>query len=310
MNNWFQTDECLEFYRSLSFVEPFDIKVERDGEVKGRIVGYIQKDGGAVKRFLSRRAIINGGPAFAEDITGDEIKTLLGSCQEALKGKAIYVESRNFEDYGKYKDVLAEYGWDYEPHYNFHIDTSSTETAEANLGKSRKRDVRTSLRDGATAVLATSLEEVHEFYTVLEKLYRTKVKTPLFPIEFFEKLFASPWGRIMLVKYQGQVIGGTVLACGEDTVYEWFACGEDGVYKNIFPSTLATWSGICHAAENGFARFDMMGAGAPGDGGYGVRDFKAKFGGELVEHGRFKLILNKPLYMIGVLGVKLLKKLK
>lgn len=32
----------------------------------------------------------------------------------------------------------------------------------------------------------------------------------------------------------------------------------------------------------------MMGAGVPNDGGYGVRDFKAKFGGELVEYGRFK----------------------
>ena len=52
----------------------------------------------------------------------------------------------------------------------------------------------------------------------------------------------------------------------------------------------------------------MMGAGAPGDGGYGVREFKAKFGGELVEYGRFKYICNKPLYAIGKLGVKLMKR--
>lgn len=64
-----------------------------------------------------------------------------------------------------------------------------------------------------------------------------------------------------------------------------------------------------YAAEHGYVRFDMMGAGAPSDGGYGVRDFKAKFGGQLVEHGRFKYILNKPLYKLGTIGVQLIRKL-
>ena len=52
----------------------------------------------------------------------------------------------------------------------------------------------------------------------------------------------------------------------------------------------------------------MMGAGAPGDGGYGVRDFKAKFGGELVEYGRFRYVANKPLYTLGKWAVNLMKK--
>ena len=52
----------------------------------------------------------------------------------------------------------------------------------------------------------------------------------------------------------------------------------------------------------------MMGAGSPGDGGYGVRDFKAKFGGELVEYGRFRYVANKPLYALGKWAVNLMKK--
>ena len=50
-----------------------------------------------------------------------------------------------------------------------------------------------------------------------------------------------------------------------------------------------------------------MGAGKPNES-YGVRDFKAKFGGQLVEHGRFLLILNHVLYQIGKIGVSLMKK--
>ena len=59
---------------------------------------------------------------------------------------------------------------------------------------------------------------------------------------------------------------------------------------------------------DGFSVFDMMGAGKP-DEDYGVRDFKARFGGKLVEEGRFVHIAHPLLYKIGKWGVKLLKKI-
>ena len=310
LDNWFQTEECYNFYKSLSFLEAFKYEVIRDGEVKGRIVGYIQKDGGPLKQFFSRRAIVNGGPMLARDITDDEVETLLNECRYKLKGKAIYIETRNFEDYSNHKSVFGQCGWKYEPHYDFHIDTSSLKIVESNLGKSRKRDIRTSLRDGATYGRAVSLNEVKELYQILEILYQMKVKTPLFPYEFFEKLYNTPCGKVFVVRFGGKIVGGTVCVFGKDTVYEWFACGENGIGKSIFPSTLSTYAGISYAAGQGYKRFDMMGAGAPGDGGYGVRDFKAKFGGKLVEYGRFKCVLNPLLYRIGMLGVKILKGIK
>ena len=94
----------------------------------------------------------------------------------------------------------------------------------------------------------------------------------------------------------------------QNAAYEWFVCGQDGMYKHIYPSTMATYYAIKFASEKGLKYFDMMGAGAPGDGGYGVREFKMKFGGELVEYGRYKHICNPLLYKIGTLGVKLLKR--
>ena len=51
----------------------------------------------------------------------------------------------------------------------------------------------------------------------------------------------------------------------------------------------------------------VMGAGKP-NVPYGVRDFKAEFGGQLVEHGRFLHICQPFLYRIGTLGVRLLKQ--
>lgn len=310
MKSIFQQPEFYKFLESTGFFEPFRYFVERDGKEVGVIQGFIQKDGGLFKQFLSRRAIINGGPWLAEDITVDEVEKLLKKCIEGLKKKAIYIETRNYIDFSNYKHIFEKTGFVYEPHYDFIVDTSSVEVMESNMGKSRKRDVNASIKQGVTIVDNPIEAEVTEFYAILEELYRKKVKTPLFSKDFFLKLWSAPFSKFILVKFQDKIIGGTVCICDDEAVYEWFACGKDGVYKNVFPSTVATYYGIRFAADNSFRKFDMMGAGAPGDGGYGVREFKAKFGGELVEYGRFKYICNKSLYTFGEFGVTLLKKLK
>jgi len=309
MKDLFQSQEYLDFLRNTHLLEPFDFSVQREDRIVGYMRGYIQQDGGKMKRFLSRRAIVNAGPYLAEDITREEVKELLQKCILELKKKVIYIETRNFKDYSAFRTAFEKAGFQYEPHYDFIIDTKDVETVEAHMGKSRKRDVRLSLKSGASIVDDPTREEVIAFYGVLKELYQTKVKTPLFPLSFFETLFSTSFSKFILVRYENEIVGGTVCVYDEETVYEWFACGKDGVFKNVFPSTMATYYGIMFAAENGFKRFDMMGAGAPGDGGYGVREFKAKFGGELVEYGRFRYVANKPLYSLGKLAVGLMKKL-
>ena len=310
MKRIFQSSEYLDFLADTGFLEPFSFSVSIGPRIDGFLAGYIQKDGRLLKKFFSRRAIINGGPLISASMSSESIKELLAQCIQGLKGKAIFIEIRNFEDYTKYRQVFEACNFIYEPHYDFIINTESVEVAEMNLGKSRKRDIKYSLNNGATVIYNPTIEQINSFYSILSNLYKTKVKTPLFPIDFFLKLNQVPFSQFILIELFGEIIGGTVCIFDDETVYEWFACGKDGIYKNVFPSTLATWSGIKFAAETGHKRFDMMGAGAPGDGGYGVRDFKAKFGGELVEYGRFKYICNKPLYLIGTLGVKLLKRVK
>lgn len=308
---WFQSPEAYDFFASQpELFKPFAFGLENDGVLRGICCGYITVEKSALKQMMTKRAIIVGGSALADICGEEEVVMLMSAVRKQLKSEAIYIESRNFNDYSKWKAAFSKAGFEYVPHLNFHVDTSSVEVVETNLGKSRKRDIRTSLRDGATVIEKPTLEQVREYYTILEHLYKTRVKTPLFPFSFFEKLWQHKDGRFILVALNNEIIGGTVCVEQEGKcLYEWFACGRDGDRKTIFPSTLATYSGIRYAAEHNCPRFDMMGAGKP-DEAYGVRDFKAKFGGKEVEHGRFLCITKPLLYIIGVLGVKILKRLK
>lgn len=333
---WFQTPEAYSLYASMpELFRPFVMAVEGVSELsnertlRGVCVGYVTMEKNAVKQFFTRRTIIIGGPALADDCTNEEVETLMNAVRQRLQIEGcrlkisrgpIYIETRNFNDYSPWREAFEKTGFVYQPHLNFHINTSSIDVVEANLGKSRKRDIKTTIREGVSIVEISQLglqvsnlereKLVHEYYLLLKKLYDAKIKTPLFPEPFFQSLAKHPDGRILLTMYNGRVIGGTV--CVEQTnkcVYEWFVCGEDGIYNHIFPSSYATYAGICYAAEHHCPRFDMMGAGKP-DEVYGVRDFKARFGGKEVEYGRFLCVTKPLLYRLGVIGVKLLKKLK
>lgn len=142
------------------------------------------KDGGKLKQYFSRRAIVTGGALLADDISDKALSALLTYCRNKLNKKAIYIEFRNFKDYSLYRDVFRENDFEYIPHLNFHIDCSSEEVIQKNLHSSKKRDIKAGFRKGAILVDSPSLDEVREYYRILVDLYRNKVKTPLFPFDF------------------------------------------------------------------------------------------------------------------------------
>lgn len=315
---WFQSPEAYEFYASLPEVmEPFVLGVQnteyRVQTLRGVCVGYVTKERNKLKHFFTRRAIILGGPVLSEDASLEEVEAFMRAVKGyglQVTGKPIYIETRNFEDYSQWREAFEAAGFEYKRHLNFHVDPMVNR-----LSENRRRQIK---KSDAVCELAQSETEVKEWYQVLERLYKTKVKTPLWPEEFFLEAYRQGIGKFLLVKHEGKVIGGTMVVVrklgnervselGKGCVYEWFECGMNAEYKEQYPSVMATWAGIQYAKKHGCARYDMMGAGEPGVP-YGVRDFKAEFGGMMVEHGRFLCICHPLLYRIGVRGVQFLKR--
>lgn len=305
--SFFQTPECYHFYASLSFLKPFVYAVSENNKLVGVMCGYIIADGNIAKQFFSRRAIVPGGLLLHADISFTALKSLLNEATTQLKRKAIYLEIRNYNDYSAFRPIIEAAGFVYNAHLNFHVATPDVESALKKLNVTKRRDVKLSRNEGADWIESKDPDDVKEYYEILHDLYINKVKTPLFPREFFEKLVQLENGKLFVIKYKNKVIGGSVcVALPGVALYEWFVCGLDGQIKNIFPSTIATYAAIEYAAGNGFQRFDMMGAGKP-DEAYGVREFKSKFGGTLLEQGRFLFVFKPGLFNLGKWIVKKMK---
>lgn len=331
---WFQTQEAYQFYAALpNEMTPFAYAVAEDSSLpnspiasspyrlKALCVGYITRESNPLKQFFTRRAIIIGGPLLAEDISETALAELLNAVSqfkvEGLKFKGrenstteitastpIYIESRNFHDYSNWKDVFEKSCFAYQPHYDIHVACNASHT----MSEQRRRQVKKAISNGAEICEAQAEQEIRDWYKILHQLYREKVRTPLFSEEFFLEFFREGWGKYLLVKYEGKVIGGMMCPILDGrAIYEWYVCGLDEDYREQYPSVMATYAAIEYAKANGIPIFDFMGAGKP-DENYGVRDFKKEFGGEVVEYGRFLCIRKPLLYAIGKMGVKWLKR--
>lgn len=301
---WFQTPEAYNFYESVhNEMTPFAYGVERRGELCAVCVGYITKEKNIIKQFFTRRAIIIGGPVIADNAEEQDVEQLLRAMIVALTSQAIYIETRNFNDYSKWKNVFKECGFSYQPHLNVQV---TCDAAHA-MSEQRRRQVKKAISNAATICEAQTEQEIRDWYSILQHLYRKKVRTPLFSEEFFLEFYRKKIGKYLLVKYEDKVIGGMMCPVLEGkAIYEWYICGLDEEYHEQYPSVMATYAAIEYAKKHHIPLFDFMGAGKPNEA-YGVRDFKMEFGGESVEYGRFLFVGKQILYRIGKLAVQWLK---
>ena len=314
---WFQTLEAYQFYAAnKQEMTPFACGVEREGELRAVCVGYVTKERSRIKQFYTRRAIIIGGPLIADSANEEDVARMLHTIRQpevlitvstfclTWRNLPIYIEFRNFHDYSRWKEVFKAFGFSYQQHLNIQVACNETHT----MSEQRRRQVKKAISNGATICEAQSEQEIRDWYQILQQLYREKVRTPLFFVEFFVEFYRKGWGKYLLVKHEGKVIGGMMCPILEGrAIYEWYVCGLDEDYREQYPSVMATYAAIEYAKEHGLPLFDFMGAGKP-NADYGVRDFKKEFGGEVVEHGRFLCVRKPILYAIGKLGVKWLKR--
>ncbi|MCR5444439.1 MAG: peptidoglycan bridge formation glycyltransferase FemA/FemB family protein [Bacteroidales bacterium] len=305
----FQTPAMYDFYQSLQLYTTSIYAIEEAGMLKGVVLCLIQKEGRGIKGRLTSRAIINGGPLLDSSISPKALQTLLNATIEHLSHRCIYIETRNLNDYSPWRDTFEQCGFSYESHYNFHIDTSDPSLADKRIDKSRRRRIRRATEAGAT--ISQDTAHLPVFYNILSDLYRTKIHKPLPPYTLFERLASTSFSHyFFILDPQGEVIGGQlILTLDHQVAYAWYCCGLDHEYHDLYPSIMANYAAIRYATDNRFVRYDMMGAGKPGED-YGVREFKAQFGGALVEHGRFLHVNNKPLFFAGKVALKLLGTIK
>ena len=264
-------------------------------------------------RPLTTRAVAYGSVLYTSGAEGQAaLALLLRTYTREVHGALLFTELRNLSDLSGVKSILQEHGFMYEDHLNYLIDLKrSPEAILQSIGSRTRKHIRRGLRRGEVTIEeAKERRQVAVCYGLLRQSYR-KARVPLADRSLFEAAFDLLYPKRM-VRFTLARVGQTPVAVSvellyKDVMYGWYG-GVDRAYGSYVPNELLTWHILQWGAENGYRLYDFGGAGRT-DEEYGVRDFKAKFGGELVSFGRNTCVHARLLLRLSELGYSVYRRL-
>ncbi len=310
LGNIFQTYEMFDIYKKTEKFEPIFIAVLDDkNEIAGSLLAVIQKEHSGFKGIFSARTIVWGGPLIKNNNT-EILDYILKEFKRRVMGKSIYSQFRNLWNWNAdAKGIFSKNGFIFEDHLDIIIDLNKT---EEQLWSNFSRDRKKSIKKSETFLHVEELNMEKNFdaiYSLIKKVYN-RIKLPLPSSVFFynsmtilNKNYLKAFGAYK----ESSLVGVRLVLCYKSMIYDWYAAADDN-YLEYRPNDILPWSAIKWGVINKYEVFDFGGAGKPNIP-YGVREYKLKFGGNLVNYGRFELIHKPGLYRFGKYSLQFYKRI-
>jgi CelD/BcsL family acetyltransferase involved in cellulose biosynthesis len=288
--NIFHTPEMFDvFARTKEFKPSLWASVGDDGRVLALLLPAQVTVLSGPLRYLTTRAVAYGSVLCAPGPEGQAaLAVLLQTYNRAVKGSVLFTELRNLSDLSDWQPALNAQGYCYEEHLNFLIDlTRPQDKLWKNIRSNARRNIQKAQKEG---VLIEEIDDPNRLpvaYALLRAVYK-RIQVPLPDISLFQAAFEilrpRDMLRILIAKVNGADIGALTLLVSNGMMTYWYT-GTLREYASYRANDLLVWRALELGIQMGCHTFDFGGGGRP-DEEYGVRDFKAKFGGELVNYGR------------------------
>lgn len=309
--NIFQSPEMVRVFEQTKNYEPITTFAFENNEIKGILVGVIQKEFKGIIGYISSRCIIFGGP-IVKDNNPDIIKELLEQHSRLTKKKAIYSQIRNLKERKKDIEIFDKSGYFYEPHLNIHVNLKQGfDSVKQGFHKSKLRNYIKSINKGVRIRQLQSLQEIESSYEILKETYnRIKLPVPGFGHfkAIFEYLQPNNFAYCIGMFFNEKLIGFRIALTYKNIIHDYYA-GNLENHSNKYPNDVLVIELLKWGCSGNFEFFDFGGAGKPNIP-YGVRDFKLKFSRNLFEPGRYQKIHRPVLFKFAKTGFEIWKSLK
>lgn len=307
----FHTPEMFKvFERTKGFAPELWAVVDADGQIYSLFLPTKNNILSGVLQYVSTRAVAYGSILCAPGPHADDALLLLLNAYNKNKNILLFTELRNQSDNQDFQNCLNEQGFIFENHLNFLIDlTKPIDEVWRNVRSSARRNVKKAEKSNVIIEEIEDAEDLTEAYQILKKVY-SRIQGSLPDKTLFEAGFdiLRPIGmmKILLAKLDGVSVGTLTLLMYKGTITYWYT-GTLHEFASYRVSDYLAWHAIKYGIEGDFTTFDFGGGGKP-DEQYGVRDFKAKYGGELVNYGRNTKIHSPIRFQVSRYGYKVVRK--
>ena len=314
--NIFQSPHLAQVFEKAKGVEPIALAVvdEKSGKIYASLLAYVIKYTNIFGSFTSR-ARIRGGPLFLDTEEGFlAAKILLKYYEHVVRKKALYTDIWNLKDIRNLTASIPirDGGYVYEDLLNFLIDLNkSKEELWVQLKRDRKRGIKKAKELNIMIEECTKKDEIPICYDLLRETYKN-AKIPLADISLFESAFdilvPIHEAIFLFAKYENKYIATQVALVYKDTIHAWFT-GANREYLSYHPGDLLIWHLLEWGSENGYKTFDFGGGGTPTKN-VNIREYKARFGSEFFNYGRYKKIHSPIKMKIAEKGFEVWRRIK
>ena len=312
--NIFLTPEMYQVFQQTRYYTPEVWAVQdRDHTIVALMMPVVISLGDRFLSWLTSRAVAYGGIAYLPSCKEASLSVLVQAYGRARHFPALFTEIRHLSDATDIQPILQCYGFQYEDHLNFLIPLDRPpEVIFQRFKKRVRKQIRRSLREGQVTVEeVVDRSQLPTWYALLRKTYEA-AQVPLAPFSLFEAIFEilvpKEMAKFFVAKVGEAWASVSLELLYRDVIYGWYG-GTDRAFARYYPTELLLWHIFQWGATHNYRSYDFGGAGRPGEP-YGVRDFKAKFGGTLVCFGRNPLVHSPHRLFLSRQGYFLYRKLK
>lgn len=307
LGNIFQLPCMYDLHLSVPGYAPGVIGlIGEDEEIAGLLSYNVIMEPGW-KKNISGRSIITGGPLVLNN-DNKLSSPLIKVYNEHNNTRVIYTQVRNLHTGNDLDPSFDKNGYKYIDHLNIHIDlTKDIETLRKELHPKRWSNIRR-MSKKEIVIRELNVSDIHAVYTIITKTYN-RINIPRPPAALLLNAFTCLKEHlVMFGAYHKNVLtGARVYLLYKGIIYDWYAA-SDLSFSHLHPNDLLPWHAMKWAKERGYTMYDFAGAGQKGKP-YGVRDYKLRFGGTLIETGRWQCNHKPFLYEAGKSALKILKHL-
>ena len=243
---------------------------------------------------LSSRAIQFAEPLCNFDSEGHfALEELIAQHDAYMRSRALFAEVRPIVTPGSEKVPLLSAGYEYSDFINVEIDLrASSEVLWRNVKKSMRQKINSTARKGISLRDDNSMEGVGRLYELLQCSY-SRARVPLAHRSLFESAITILPPEMLRIRtaFDGDTpVASIISLLYRGRVFSWY--GGTLRLKGRSPFASIIWDDMRWGHEHNYSVYDFGGAGWPHEN-WGIRRFKASFGGNETHHGRYRITYSK-----------------
>jgi serine/alanine adding enzyme len=289
----FHTPQMHSVFSQTKNHYPFALAaIDRSGDILALLVSVRVQTLPDPLGSLSSRSIFYAEPLCREDDDGvAALAAIVEEHDRYMRSKVLFSEVRPLYAAGAEGEALAKCDYQLEGYLNYVTDLRrSPNELWQQMSKSCRANIRRGSKRGLTVEELTDARGIDVLYEFLKTTYE-RAKVPLADKSLFSAAFSTlhPENmiKIFAARYEGEIVATDAILTYKKMLYAWY--GGSRRISAFSPFECLTWHEIEWGKQNGYELYDFGGAGWPHEP-YGVREFKAKFGGDLVNFGRYRKV--------------------